>query len=220
MNATLVDSQGSQSNPREASQTGLVAWSQQATNKDTNMKKQRSLIAAYLAAAMLIVSGCGAIDSTETVETTVGSSETQTDTSTADSLAIAVSTDLNAETHDNADHYLYDEAEVIEISLGSAISADSNAVSIDGTTATITEAGAYRISGTLDDGQILVDADDGALVQLILTGCRRPVPTDCWPKAATTQSPTVRFMYSPKARTSQTPPCTASRISPSLAPGR
>ena len=45
-----------------------------------------------------------------------------------------------------------------EITLsGSSISA-GNGVSVDGTTATITEAGTYEITGALDDGQILVDA--------------------------------------------------------------
>jgi len=45
-----------------------------------------------------------------------------------------------------------------EITLnGSSISAGSG-VSVDGTTATITKAGTYEITGSLEDGQILVDA--------------------------------------------------------------
>lgn len=140
------------------------------------MKKQRTVIAATLAATMMILSACGTINSAEAVdaaEVVVAAGATQTSTSTGDSIAVdsvavAASIDENAETHDSADHYVY--TGVVDISLGATISADSNDVTIDGTTATITAAGTYRISGTLDDGQILVDAGDGALVQLILDG--------------------------------------------------
>ena len=53
---------------------------------------------------------------------------------------------------------------------GDSISAASPAVSINGNVATITAAGTYSLSGTLADGQILVDTEDEAVVQLVLDG--------------------------------------------------
>lgn len=53
---------------------------------------------------------------------------------------------------------------------GDAIAAEGAGVAVDGSSATITAAGTYLISGSLDDGQIVVDSDDAAPVSLILSG--------------------------------------------------
>lgn len=53
---------------------------------------------------------------------------------------------------------------------GDSITSDGAGVSIDGSTATITAAGTYTLSGALDDGQIIVDTSDEAPVTLILNG--------------------------------------------------
>jgi hypothetical protein len=53
---------------------------------------------------------------------------------------------------------------------GDSISVEGEGVKVDGTTATITAAGHYQLSGDLDNGQILVDTNDKALVQLELNG--------------------------------------------------
>lgn len=53
---------------------------------------------------------------------------------------------------------------------GDSITSDGAGVSIDGSTATITAAGTYTLSGTLDDGQIIVDTADEDPVTLILNG--------------------------------------------------
>lgn len=65
----------------------------------------------------------------------------------------------------------YDEAEATAITLNgtSASAADgAKGVSIDGSTVTITQEGTYILTGTLSDGQIVVDADDQAKVQIVL----------------------------------------------------
>lgn len=63
------------------------------------------------------------------------------------------------------------EAGEILIALSDAGSAcDSAAVSIDGSTITITAEGSYRLSGTLSDGQIVICAPEEAKVKLILDG--------------------------------------------------
>ena len=65
----------------------------------------------------------------------------------------------------------YDENEAVEIKLSdSSISCDSSSVSIEGSKVTIKKEGVYVISGTLSDGQIIVDADSSEKVQLVLNG--------------------------------------------------
>lgn len=49
-----------------------------------------------------------------------------------------------------------------------SITSDDKTVQIDKTTATITEAGTYILTGTLTDGQIIVDAEDKGDVKLVL----------------------------------------------------
>ena len=65
----------------------------------------------------------------------------------------------------------YDEAEAKNITLADGNSStDASGVTISGDTITITEDGVYVLSGTLTDGQIQVEADDSAKVQLVLKG--------------------------------------------------
>lgn len=63
---------------------------------------------------------------------------------------------------------------IISVTLNSdSISVDNNAGAIvEGTTLTITSAGNYSISGTLDDGQIIVDTNDNETVTLVLDGAK------------------------------------------------
>ena len=64
----------------------------------------------------------------------------------------------------------YEASEAVSISLSdTGITSSSKGVSVDGSTVTISEEGIYEISGSLSDGQIVVDAD-GAKVQLVLKG--------------------------------------------------
>lgn len=65
----------------------------------------------------------------------------------------------------------YDEksSELIELS-GNNVLCDSSAVRISGSTVTITDEGTYILSGTLNDGMIVVNADDADKVQLVLNG--------------------------------------------------
>lgn len=51
-----------------------------------------------------------------------------------------------------------------------AISATGEGVSIDGSQATITSAGTYRLSGSLTDGRVVVDTKDKDVVRIILDG--------------------------------------------------
>lgn len=63
----------------------------------------------------------------------------------------------------------YDEESAVRIELnGSSISASSDSVQINGTTAILTEEATYIVSGTLDDGMLVVDADEAAKLQIVL----------------------------------------------------
>ncbi|MEJ2149087.1 MAG: carbohydrate-binding domain-containing protein, partial [Chloroflexota bacterium] len=73
--------------------------------------------------------------------------------------------------HDDPADYVWEEADVIPIALnGDSISADSDGVAVEGSRATISAAGTYRLSGSLADGQIVVDTEDESIVRLILSG--------------------------------------------------
>lgn len=65
----------------------------------------------------------------------------------------------------------YDETSTYNITLsGSTAVSDSDSVSILGSTVTITDEGTYIITGTLDDGMIIVDAEDTDKPQIVLSG--------------------------------------------------
>ncbi len=65
----------------------------------------------------------------------------------------------------------YDESSAAVINLnGNSASCDSNAVKISKNTITITDEGTYIVSGTLQNGMIVVDADKSDKVQIVLKG--------------------------------------------------
>ena len=66
----------------------------------------------------------------------------------------------------------YDESEAVKLTLSddaSEVNGNASGVSIEGNTVTITEEGTYHFTGTLSEGQIIVDADE-AKVQIVLDG--------------------------------------------------
>ena len=137
-------------------------------------KKATLAVAATL--AVTLVAGCSGADSAASSEgvATADAAATFDDSASSsvalESEAVAMTTEDNAATHDSTADYEYNETDVIEISLGASITTDSGYVAVDGSTATISAAGTYRISGTVANGQILVDAGDSAVVQLVLDG--------------------------------------------------
>lgn len=63
----------------------------------------------------------------------------------------------------------YEEESAIPITCsGNSITCTSDAVVIEGTTITIQQEGTYLLSGSLDDGMIIVDAPDTAKIQIVL----------------------------------------------------
>lgn len=65
----------------------------------------------------------------------------------------------------------YDDATATHVALdGSTATVDGMGVTVDGSTVTITGQGTYVISGTLDDGQLVVEAPEDVKVQVVLEG--------------------------------------------------
>ncbi|MGD9899480.1 MAG: carbohydrate-binding domain-containing protein [Calditrichaceae bacterium] len=75
----------------------------------------------------------------------------------------------DAKSHDDAGDYIWDSSEEIPIMLnGNSITVDGNGAIAEGSILAITSAGSYNISGSLEDGRIVVDTDDNEIVRLIL----------------------------------------------------
>lgn len=84
---------------------------------------------------------------------------------------VDIAMEENASDHAQSGDCTWDSANVTTITLnGDSISVDGPGVTVDGTIATITAGGNYLLSGTLNDGRMIVDSDDDLMVRLILNG--------------------------------------------------
>jgi hypothetical protein len=67
--------------------------------------------------------------------------------------------------------YIWDTSTVVQVTLSStSITVDPAVATINGSKLTITEAGTYNITGSLTDGQIIVNSQQESSVRLILNG--------------------------------------------------
>lgn len=105
----------------------------------------------------LLLAGCG---------NTVSESKTSEDGSSASVPSSLSADEMFTERDMKTD---YDESASAFITLsGNTAQSDSEAVEISDSTVTITDEGTYILSGTLDDGMIMVDAEKTDKVQLVL----------------------------------------------------
>lgn len=87
------------------------------------------------------------------------------------SATVATVMAANTGYHDAPADYVWDNASVIPITLnGSSITETTDSAAATGSQLTITSGGTYRLSGTLTNGQIVVNASDQGTVRLILNG--------------------------------------------------
>ena len=139
------------------------------------MKTKAAKIIGIILAALLVTgafTACGAAQSNTAGSATASSApetQAQTVTLTASPTASGTTdTELFSKRDLSGD---YDASEAVCVVLtGSGASADSDAVQINGSTVTITAEGTYILSGTLDDGSIIVDVSKEEKVQLVLSG--------------------------------------------------
>ncbi len=116
------------------------------------MKKRFTVILPLVFAIVTVLSACSSVDSTATPQSVLS----------VDTSDMFTDRDMEAG---------YDEEASAVITLsGDTASCSSNAVQISNSTVTIIDEGTYIISGTLDDGMIIVDAEDTDKVQLVLNG--------------------------------------------------
>ncbi|SDW19745.1 protein of unknown function [Lutibacter oricola] len=107
-------------------------------------------------------------DDSDTVSE-ITTTETETDVDDNDSNNTDTSVSEIGENHEEDTDYIWDSSNVVYITLnGSSITVDGEGATVSNTTVTIDSAGNYEITGTLNDGQIIVDTDDDATVRLIL----------------------------------------------------
>lgn len=110
-------------------------------------------------AALFVFSGCSSTEAEKSANTST--TESVTNVSASDMF-----TDRDLEIG-------YDEETSVRITLsGESASSDSDAVQISGSTVTITDEGTYILSGALENGMVVVRAEDTDQVQLVLDGAQ------------------------------------------------
>ena len=125
-------------------------------------------VVVLLAVATLGIAGCGKGNDT------AGTKSTSTETVTLSSSSHATVSTVNLTEGKYSEEKLdasWNEKSAVKITLnGDSVTADDKNIEVDGSKVTITGAGTYVLSGTLSDGQIVVDSDDKDSVRLVLNG--------------------------------------------------
>ena len=126
------------------------------------MRNKKAIISilTLILTMVMVLSSCGSYTNT---------SDTGTITTTASVYDATSKSEMFTE-RDLSGDYDESEAETIMLNGTSIETSAENGVSIDGSTVTITAEGVYIVSGTLTDGQIIVDAAEEAKVQIVLNG--------------------------------------------------
>ena len=161
--------------------------------KKKNRKKETGAVVSLLLASSLAFGGCGtAVTSSSSVNAESASTESTGETSADNAAATSESTDsenamesasdinfdleltestIDTEFTDREKSGSYKVSEAVKITLNKTTATVSGSgAKAGGSTITITEEGVYIVSGTLEDGQIIVDASDSDKVQIVLDG--------------------------------------------------
>lgn len=162
-------------------------------NRNKNRKKETGAVVSLLLVSSLAFGGCGtAVTSSSSVNAESARTESTGETSADNADTTSESTDsenamesasdinfdleltestIDTEFTDREKSGSYKASEAVKITLNKTTATVSGSgVKADGSTITITEEGVYIVSGTLEDGQIIVDASDSDKVQIVLDG--------------------------------------------------
>lgn len=133
-------------------------------------RKTVKMLSVCLTAAMLF-SGCGKGTSASDTIADQGEETTSAEAS-AENASSDTAVPTDSEYFSDRDFEVgYDEEESALIILnGDSAASNSDAVEISGTTVTITDEGTYILTGTLDDGMIIVDSEKTDKTQIVLNG--------------------------------------------------
>mgnify|MGYP000156837997 FL=1 len=161
--------------------------------KKKNRKKETGAVVSLFLVSSLAFCGCGtAVTSSSSVNAESARTESTGETSADNADTTSESTDsenamesasdinfdleltestIDTEFTDREKSGSYKASEAVKITLNKTTATVSGSVAkADGSTITITEEGVYIVSGTLEDGQIIVDASDSDKVQIVLDG--------------------------------------------------
>jgi hypothetical protein len=129
------------------------------------MPLRRKVAALSTTAVLMLATACGASDGTAPTSTAGGSA------SSVSASSLKANTVSVADTHADANDgdYSPDGATTITLADG-ASTADGAGARVEGDVVTITKAGTYLVSGTLTDGQVVVDSTGDGKVVLVLDG--------------------------------------------------
>lgn len=162
-------------------------------NRNKNRKKETGAVVSLLLASSLAFGGCGtAVTSSSSVNAESARTESTGETSADNADTTSESTDsenamesasdidfdleltestIDTEFTDREKSGSYKASEAVKITLNkTTVTVSGSGAKADGSTITITEEGVYVVSGTLEDGQIIVDASDSDKVQIVLEG--------------------------------------------------
>ena len=133
-----------------------------AEEKNFVTKSLTAVLALMLALVLTLTSCGGAGDTADTASENI-TTTSATEYNAAGKAEMFTDRDLSGD---------YDESSAVKVTLSgsSAKASASNGISVSGSTVTITAEGTYIFSGELTDGQIIVEADDAAKVQIVLDG--------------------------------------------------
>lgn len=138
------------------------------------MKKKKVLrVASLLMTGVLTISMWGCTASDTTAKSGDDSAESGTNTASKDeSVSESVTVNYEMLEADYSDDYLnaeWDESTAVKITLNeSSANIEGSGASEENGTVTISNAGTYVISGTLTDGQIIVNAQSEDVVHIVL----------------------------------------------------
>ena len=141
--------------------------------KKKNRKKETGAVVSLLLASSLAFGGCGtAVTSASFVNTESASTESTGETSADNADTTSESTDSENAMESASD--INFDLELTESTIDTEFTDREKSGSYKASeavkTITITEKGVYVVSGTLEDGQIIVDASDSDKVQIVLDG--------------------------------------------------
>jgi hypothetical protein len=129
---------------------------------------RRITVGLSSAAAILALAACSVSSGATTASTDASSSASDSATTVSSSISGALGT---LDTHYDDDDLVWEDSEVSTITLSDdGSSSDSDVVTVDGSTVTITAGGVYELSGSLSDGSVVVAAGDDETVTLVLNG--------------------------------------------------
>ena len=134
------------------------------------------LAAAVIAGSAVGAAGCGmsqasASGTSDTAQATTAALETTSDASDSTSTTAVANSAFAVNYSDEDTDETWDSAAATTVTMsGDSIQVQGDGATAEGSTLTITTGGVYVISGSLTDGQIVVDAEDKETVRLVLNG--------------------------------------------------